>query len=153
MRTITRIVAAVFMLLVVSGCGTASRNDDSAAAGQPPSASSPTASADEGSGAEVVSVSLHRTGGLKPITVNRVFAADAKPPAGFDAADVASVLSAASRFTDADVHATPVPADTCCDRYTYELTITYADGSSESVKTIDGLQQPRLFQQLLQAVS
>jgi hypothetical protein len=156
MKTFARIFVIVSILVVASGCGTDSGNDDSAApqnAASTPSASSTTDSADEESGAGVVSVALHRTGGLKPITVNRVFAADAKPPAGFDAADVDAVLAAASRFSDADVQVSPVPMDTCCDRYTYEVTISYADGTSKSFSTIDGLQQPRIFQQLLQAVS
>jgi hypothetical protein len=87
------------------------------------------------------------------MTVERTFSADAAPPHGYDQADVDHVLATAIAFTDAGVTLTDMPMDTCCDRYTYAITITYADGSSTTFETIDGLQQPKVFELLLRAVS
>lgn len=152
MRNIARILATVSVLVVVSACGTDSGGDDGTASSNSQSSTSPDESSDD-SGSAVVSVSLHRTGGLKPVTVNRVFSADTAPPPGYDEGDVTAALAAASNFTRAGIQVTPVPSNTCCDRYTYDVTITYADGSSKRFTTIDGLQQPKVFAMLLQAVS
>jgi hypothetical protein len=37
----------------------------------------------------------------------------------------------------------------CCDRQEYTVVITYADGTSETFRTLDGLQQPAVFEDLL----
>jgi len=101
----------------------------------------------------VVSVTLHRTGGLKPMTVTRVFTADQPPPDGFDQGDVRHVLAAADAFVTADAEVNPLPSNTCCDRYTYAVTLLYGDGTSKTFESLDGVAQPRLFERLLQALS
>ncbi|MEP6667099.1 MAG: hypothetical protein ABJA81_11685 [Nocardioidaceae bacterium] len=96
-----------------------------------------------------VSVSFRKSGGLKPVAERTVFAADVSPPAGYTASDVDKVLTAASDPRLEDLDMTPMPSDTCCDRQTYEVTITWADRSTRTFTTIDGIQQPKLFEDLL----
>ena len=44
---------------------------------------------------------------------------------------------------------TPLPKNPCCDRQEYTVVITYADGTTETFRTVDGLQQPAVFEDLL----
>jgi hypothetical protein len=153
MTKLVRILATLSVLVVVSACGSESGSDSDAASSNSSSSTSSEGSTDTASGSSVVSVSLHRTGGLKPGTVNRIFAADAAPPNGFDTADVQTALSAAAALSAADVEVSPIPANTCCDRYAYTVTIEYADGTTKTFSTIDGLPQPKVFELLLRALS
>ncbi|MGH3502912.1 MAG: hypothetical protein ACRDQA_18765 [Nocardioidaceae bacterium] len=95
----------------------------------------------------VVSVHLRRSGGFQPSKVSRVFAVHQPPPDGFTQQDVRRVLSAAADLKGVDVN--PMPSNTCCDRYSYALVVTWADGSSRTYTTIDGLDQPPAFTRLL----
>ncbi len=92
---------------------------------------------------------FRRTGGIRPTTVNLVYAANREAPAGTSSADVQDILSAASNPQLRNVELTPVPKNTCCDRQEYVVLITYADGTTTSFRTLDGLQQPRVFEHLL----
>lgn len=81
-----------------------------------------------------------RSGGLRPIRLVRVFAADKPPPAGLTRAQVDAVLRLATKpiFTTLPAK----PTDTCCDRYVYRVTVTWADGSGHTFSTVDGAAQP-----------
>jgi hypothetical protein len=149
MRAIVRVLAAISLLAVFSACGSA--GDDHADSTTP--ASSATGESADSAGPDVVSVTLHRSGGLKPMTVTRVFTADEPPPDGYDPVDVRRVMAAADAFVAADADVNPLPSNTCCDRYTYAVTLQYADGTSRTFETVDGVAQPRLFARLLQALS
>lgn len=87
------------------------------------------------------------------MTVDRVFSAGEPPPSGYDDADVNTVMAAARAFVAADEDVSPVPRDTCCDRYTYRVTLGYADGTSKSFTAVDGVRQPKAFELLLRAVA
>lgn len=53
-----------------------------------------------------------------------------------DATGVATLLAMAASFQFGTLEAAYLPADTCCDRITYTLTIT-SDGESHTVSTMD----------------
>ncbi len=159
MNTIARVLAALSLLVVVSACGTdtspagSSGPADSSSSGTgagPTTSPGPTGAT---SGAGVVAVALNRSGGLKPTTVSRVFAADQPPPPGFTAADVKAALRAASQFATSEAKLAPMPSNVCCDRYSYRVTITWADGTSKTYTTVDGLPQPQPFDALLSALA
>lgn len=44
---------------------------------------------------------------------------------------------------------TKVPAQACCDLQTYVVTVRYDDGSQRTYTSVDGLEQPRVFEKLL----
>lgn len=160
MKTLPRALT-VALSVILAGCGAdPSASSGSDAATQAPttreSAPAPrdtpaadTAPDDTG----ISAVTLRRGGGLKPSTVSRVFAADKPPPPGFTRAEVQAVLAAASSFEASDAELAPVPRNTCCDRYGYEVTIDRVDGGSTSYSTIDGLKQPPSFARLLHDMS
>lgn len=115
---------------------------------QPTSSSPPPTS-----GASAVSVSLIRTGGLKPVPLERTFSASKPPPSGYTSSDVRAVLQAADAFESADVSLTPVPDNPCCDQYSFAVTVLRDDGSSATYRTMDGQRQPRSFDTLLRELS
>jgi len=63
------------------------------------------------------------------------------------------VMRAAQAFVDRSPILTPMPDDQCCDRVAYTVTIVTADGSTHTYQTLDGLQQPPVFERLLSALS
>lgn len=134
-------LAALSLLIVVSACG--AQVDHAASSAEPVSTTGASSDSD------VDSVRLKRTGGLKPITIKRVFSVDARPPKGYSASDVADVIDAAQAFLASGADVTPLPGSPCCDRYLYQVTVTLADGSAESYQTLEGLKQPDAFQNLL----
>jgi hypothetical protein len=101
----------------------------------------------------IVSVSLRRSGGLKPINVSRIFSTRTAPPKGYTAADVDQVIFAAQRFVGSGASVRPIVVSACCDRYTYAITIVWANGHSKTFTTTDGVAQPKLFDLLLRAVA
>jgi hypothetical protein len=140
-----RLFATLVCVLVLAGCGsTADQAADSSANGHSATRSTPQASGDA-----VVSVSLRRSGGLKPVAVSRVFSAGHAPPQGFSKTDVDKVLRAAQAFVSAAPKIRPVPANVCCDRYLYIVSIELADGTSRTFTSVDGVNQPKLFGDLL----
>lgn len=157
MKTRTLPLIAVVVVALTAGCGSA--DSDPATGGPTVTQSSTEASSPADPGAttsgsdrgetQAVTVSFRRSGGLKPTETQLVYSADSPPPAGTTKSEVASVLQAASDPELQAADMTPVPKDTCCDRQEYSVTITYADGSSESFRSLDGLQQPQVFEDLL----
>lgn len=149
MRTFARTAACLSLLLVVAGCATDDVADaPSTSGGGTTAVTSPSAPADA-----IASVALRRSGGLKPVTVRRVYSATGQPPPGSSPADVLAVLDAARGFEAAGASLTPTPATSCCDAYTYRVTITHTDGTSTTYTTVDGLEQPPSFEKLLSALA
>jgi hypothetical protein len=145
MKTFTK--SLLVAVLVTSSFGCAAGNSaKSPPAESSTSARSNTTAPDDQSRA--VSVTFRKSGGLKPVDERTTFSADANPPQGYTESDVDKILTAASDPRLADLEMTRLPKDTCCDRQSYELIITWADGSTHSFATIDGLQQPKLIQDL-----
>ena len=146
------LVPSLLLLIpVTTGCG----SDATDGAGSPDSAS-PSQMTDTpapAGGSEIASVTLDRAGGLRPTRVHRIFSADGSPPRGFTSADVDAALAAAQRFVASETSLAPMPSAPCCDLYTYTVTITHADGTSTSYQTVDGLGQPRAFENLLSALA
>lgn len=59
------------------------------------------------------------------------------------------MLEAASAPELIAANMTKVPAQTCCDLQTYVVTVRYDDGSQRTYTSVDGLEQPRVFEKLL----
>ena len=166
MNTFVRLLAPLALLAVLAGCADADPGDKPGDVGEPGSGSSPstdaspstTGSPDTGKpspvpGKQAVSVTLRVEGGLRPTDETQVFASDEPPPPGHNAADVARALELASDPRLLDVAMTKVSKDACCDLQTYRVTVTYADDTSRTYLSRDGLQQPRPFEQLLSALA
>ncbi len=123
-RTPLAALAAV-TVLVVGGCG------DQAPDATPTEPSTPTAADGTGSqhpSRDVVSVTVHQTGGLAGIDETTTVEAGS-PGSG-------RVLALAGRLRDA-----PPPVSKqapCCDRITYRVSIRYADGGTAGYVTWDG---------------
>jgi hypothetical protein len=151
MRTLVAL-PALLCALVLSSCGS------DTPAGSGPAHSSGTTTTTSSSpakpaGDRVASVALRRSGGLKPTPVTRVFTAGEAPPKGYSTDDLARVLRAAQALADSHQKIQPLPASTCCDRFVYSVSIRFADGSTKSYSTVDGLNQPRIFRVLLSRLS
>lgn len=153
-RPTTSVLAALLfagVLVLTSACAT--ENGDR---GAPSTESSTTSSTSGGDPAgqqpdpgQAVKLSFRKTGGLRGIDESTTYAVDAAPPAGSSKAEVRAILAAASDPGLRDVELEPVPKNACCDLQEYSVTVSYADGSSESFRTVDGLQQPPVFEDLL----
>jgi len=98
-------------------------------------------------------VAYRQTGGLKGIDVQKIYSEDGPPPEGASAAEVDQVLDAASDPALQEADLKKVPKYPCCDLQEYTVTVTYADGSSQTFRTVDGLQQPAVFEDLLRLLA
>lgn len=98
---------------------------------------------------QAVRVSFRKTGGLRPADETVTYAADGVPPSGSSRADVRAILGVASNPELRTVDLKPPPKNPCCDLQEYTVLITYADGSTATFRTVDGLQQPPVFEDLL----
>ncbi len=78
-----------------------------------------------------------------------MYSAERPPPPGTSQTDLDKILTAASDPALREADLTPVPKNPCCDLQSYQVTISYADGSSQTFRTVDGLQQPQVFENLL----
>ncbi len=148
-------LAAAVLALGLTSCG----SDDSGAGGgsgtvsesspapSDPSNSGGSTSSDDAS--QAVSVSYRQTGGLRAVDIRVTYSDDGPPPEGVTANELDQVLDAASVPALRDVELEPLPKNMCCDRQEYTVVITYADGTSETFRTLDGLQQPAVFEDLL----
>jgi hypothetical protein len=147
MNSIPRVLLTLVCVAVLGGCATSGSSDSGGA----PASHSTTApkSAPAGADQRVAAVSFRRFGGLKPVRVTRVFKADSEPPQGFSKGDVARVLRAAEALVSANPKIRPLPANTCCDKYEYSVSIVLADGTTMTYQTVDGLNQPKAFTDLL----
>lgn len=145
----------VALVLTLTGCG----SDDSGGSGGSTVHETSTAPSDSGGSAttsdseRAVSVSYRQTGGLKGVDVQKVYSEDGPPPEGASAAEVDQVLAAASDPALQDADLKKVPKYPCCDLQEYTVTVTYADGSSQTFRTVDGLQQPAVFEDLLRLLA
>ncbi|MGI8578036.1 MAG: hypothetical protein ACR2KG_08990 [Nocardioidaceae bacterium] len=125
MRLFTSASVAGYVVLLAAACGSPPGSVQ-----LPPRTPEPATSA--------TSVVLQRSGGLKPVELTRVFATNRPPPHGYNRRDVVHVLKAASAPEIHRLPMTPRPSGSCCDHYTYTLTITWADGVGLSFRAIDG---------------
>jgi hypothetical protein len=144
-----RIAAALTLALLTftTACGSSESGGESS--GGDPTSTSSDATNDADPSTDAVSVMFHKSGGLRPVDERTFYSADAPPPAGKTQADVDDVLDAASNPDLRDVDAAPMPENVCCDRQEYMVTISYADGTSVTYRTIDGLQQPVVLERFL----
>jgi hypothetical protein len=142
------VVAAVAVLAAVSACGSDSSDESG---GTPATTSHATDNADTAD--EVVTVSVHQTGGLKPTDETRVFSQDAKPPPGYTRHDVQEALAAADALAASNVVTPRMPEGYCADCYSYSIRLTFADGSVTSYLVTGGVEQPPVLTDLLSATS
>lgn len=156
---------AVLLVVLTAGCGSARPGSDPVAPAPMSNAhrtvpttpsstltsTSPLPRGPQSYGPPARSVVLHRTGGLKPVELTRVFAMNRPPPKGFSRDDVKRVLEAAAVPELRPVAMTPGPSGTCCDFYSYRIVITLTDGSRVSFVT-DGRNAPPMVARLLRLV-
>ena len=147
-------LAAVILAVGMTGCGSEDSGDSADSGDSSPtvSESSPAPSdpsTEPGEDSQAVAVSYRKTGGLKPVDVRMTYSEDGQPPDGVSAEEVDQVLAAASDPALREAELEPMPKNTCCDRQEYTVLVTYADGTSETFRTLDGLQQPAVFEDLL----
>jgi hypothetical protein len=148
-----KIFVKSLLVALVAGVCFGCASDNPSESPQPRSSSSPTTGpSTSSSDDQAVSVSFRKSGGLKPVDERSVFSADSKPPAGYSASDVDKILAVASNPRIRDLPTSRMPVDQCCDRQSYQVTITWADGSSRTLTTIDGVDRPQLFDDLLSAL-
>lgn len=102
---------------------------------------------------EATKVVYEQSGGIAGIYVRVVVAVSKPPPPGFTEEKVAAVLDAASNPALRQLEMTPLPKDPCCDRFGYDVTVTWADGSSRAFTTLSGVDQPPLFDDLLSTLA
>ena len=171
MNPLVRLLAgSALCALVLSGCGqnerarssqptpsvtdatTSATPSDPTPSTTTPSTTTPSTTTPS-NGGMVASVSLRRSGGLKPVEVHRTFGYQSPPPKGFTLADVRRVLRTAKTFVESGDEPAPMPANTCCDRYIYRVTITLTDGTALTYSAIDVNQQPPTFRALLDALA
>lgn len=100
------------------------------AVGAPASASAMPASA------SAQRVTVERTGGY--LGLHDVFVVNASDPAP----EVPNLVSLASSPEFQSLDQSYLPPSTCCDRFSYLVTVDYADGTSEVVLTMDGAKAP-----------
>lgn len=98
-------------------------------------------------------MTFNLSGGLKPTDQTWVYAVDEPPPSGHTRAEVSTVLEAASDPELIDAELEPMPKDQCCDRQSYRITVEWDDGSSRTYETLDGVQQPDVFEDFLSLVA
>ncbi len=95
-----------------------------------------------------MSVTYQKSGGAG-INESSHYALHEPPPDGVSRAEVMAVLRAASHPALRTLEMTPLPADQCCDRFSYVVTITWKDGTSRTYESLDGVEQPPAFYRFL----
>ena len=98
-----------------------------------------------------MAVELVKSGGVAGIMETWEMSAQASPPSGMSPADARKVLAIASSDEFRSMTSEAVPSDYCCDQFHYEVTVTYADGSTAHHETADGLDQPAPLRALISA--
>lgn len=158
MKTLVQLLVSGVLVATAFGCAANDPKQDTAGdqpSDRPGSSSTPgqtTAPEQQGS-KQAVSVTFRRSGGLKPTDETLVFAADKPAPSGRTKADVRAVLESASDPALIKADLEPLPKNLCCDRQTYVISIAWDDGSSRTYQTIDGVQQPQIFEEFLSNVA
>ena len=150
-------IAQLFLSLVLAAAavaGCAAQDPSGGPSDRPTrtSSSGPTTSPEQQSSKQAVSVTFRLSGGLEPTDETVVFAAGESLPSGRTKGEVRGVLESASDPELVDVDMEPMPKDQCCDRQTYVISIRWDDGSSRTYTSIDGLEQPQVFEELLTKV-
>jgi len=144
----------VSLVLAAAAAGCAAQDPSGGPSDRPTriSSSGPITSPEQQSSKQAVSVTFRLSGGLEPTDETVVFAAGESLPSGRTKGEVRGVLEAASDPELVDVDMEPMPKDQCCDRQTYVVSIRWDDGSSRTYTSIDGLEQPQVFEELLTKV-
>lgn len=157
MKTSVQALVSFVLVAAATGCaaeqpvdGAGDRRNETSRSSTPPEQ---TTSPQEESSKQAVSVTFKRSGGLAPMDETSVFAADEPVPSGRTRQEVRAVLEAASDPQLIDAELEPMPKDQCCDRRTYVVSIAWDDGSSRTYTTIDGVEQPQVFEELLTKVA
>ena len=131
---ITRLIPIIALGLVVTACG------DSDTLGTPAE--------------EPISGAIHVSGGIAGIDETWTLAADGTiaGPNGetgtYRDADLAALRQAIASADFFNLAATYMPDDTCCDRFTYEVTLTEGDRIN-TVTTIDAAEAPQTLFSLI----
>ena len=142
-------LAAVILTVSMTGCG----SEDSGDSGDASPTVSESSPAPSGPSSEPGGVArrwrfVPEAGGLKPVDVRMTYPRTGRLPrcqrAGGRRCPRGGVRPCPARG-----RLEPVPKDTCCDRQEYTVLVTYADGTTETFRTLDGLQQPAVFEDLL----
>lgn len=159
-----RMITALGCVLTLAGCaGQDDLGSDTRVAGETtstgtgsqPSETTPTSGGtattppDTTAGKKATSVTIRITGGLRGDDQRRVYAEGAPPPPRHTRADIAQMLEAASAPELIAVKLTKVPPQSCCDKQTYVVTVRYDDASQRTYTSLDGLEQPRVFEKFL----
>ena len=147
----TIVSAVVVIVLGVAGCGESDEPRTSGQTSPEESATTDMRTTQPSEGAVATEVSYSRSGGIAGEQTSYTFTADEPPPPGFTAQQQDEVLDAASDPTLRDLELEPLPKDLCCDLFVYEVTITWADGTSGTFATADGVAVPPALDALLQA--
>ena len=152
--------ALIVLLLCIAGCADTDPSVDPSASSGPEETSSSTpgsgpdsSPAPDSDGVDATSVSYTRSGGLRPTKLHVVFAADQPPPEGYTQADVDQILRTASDPRFRDLQMEPMPANPCCDLYSFNVTITWEGGQTRTFSSVDGVDQPALFDKLLRDIA
>ncbi len=163
MKMFARVIAPLALVTLLAGCAddpdeVAGPRSDSSGSGDTGSSTRSTGSTGPtdpapSSGKQAVSVTLRVDGGLLPSEEAQTFATGEVPPQGHSTADVRQVLELASDAQLVDLALTKTPTKTCCDLKTYRVMVRYDDGTSRNYVTLSGVQQPRLFDKFLSALS
>jgi len=157
MKRFVQVLLSAVLAVTATSCGSEEPPDGQGdRPSQRPGSSVPpdqTTSPEEQDSKKAVSVTFRRSGGLKPTDESSVFAAGKPLPSGRTRGEVRSVLEAASDPKLINAELEPMPKDQCCDRQTYVVSITWDDGSSRTYTTIDGVQQPQVFEEFLTKVA
>ena len=153
MKRLSQLLVPVVLVASIVGCAAEEPSDGPRDRPAPTNSSSPTTSPEEQGSKQAVSVTFSRSGGLKPTDETAVFAADSPLPSGRTRGEVRGVLEAASDPELIQVDMEPMPKDQCCDRQTYVISVRWDDGSSRTYTSIDGLEQPQVFEELLTKVA
>lgn len=69
-----------------------------------------------------------------------------------DSAEVDDLISLIDEADFADMDESYLPDDTCCDRFTYTITVTNEDGDSHTVTTIDDSDAPDALWEIIDAL-
>lgn len=145
------ILVSLLLSTVLAGCAAGAQPEGSG--DRPAPSSTQRQTPPERSSKQAVSVTFKQSGGIAAMDETVVFAAGRPVPGGRTKADVREVLELASNPELINADLEPMPKDTCCDRRTYVMSILWDDGSRRVYTSLDGLEQPRVFEELLTKVA
>ncbi|MDQ3095787.1 MAG: hypothetical protein M3Q82_07500 [Actinomycetota bacterium] len=153
MNRIAQLLVSLVAAAAIAGCAAEDPAGGPSERPTPTSSSGPTTAPEQQGSKQAVSVTFRLSGGLDPTDETAVFATGGSLPSGRTRGEVRGVLEAASDPELVDVDMEPMPKDQCCDRQTYVISIRWDDGSSRTYTSIDGLEQPQVFEELLTKIA